>query len=298
MNSTFSRKPNRQKMNVGTVVLLIILIVYSLILIFPLLWGVWTSFKGNLNYSDDKLWLPTKWVFDNYTNAWKYFYIPIVRETTQEKVYLEKMLLNTVLYSLGSAFFSTFVPFLVAYLTAMFDYKFSRFINKLVLVLMIVPVVGSLPSQIQMTQNLGIYDQMWGVWILAANFLGMYYLVFYANFKSIPKDFAEAASVDGASNTRIMFRIIMPMMINSFLAVFLIKFIFYWNEYQTAIVFIPSYPTISSGLLSFESSSINEIAGVPSKMAGCMMLCAPIIVLFIIFKNKLMGNVSVGGVKG
>ena len=288
----------RKPINIAMLILFLILFLYTLFLVFPLCWGLWTSFKTNIEYSDNKLWFPSKFTFKNYKNAFKYFYIPVIKGGVQRKVYLEEMLLNTMLYSLGCAFFSSFTPFLVAYLTATYDYKFSRIVNKIVLIVMIVPVVGSLPSEIQMAKNLGLFDNMFGVWILAMSFLGMYYLVFYSIFKSIPKEYMEAASIDGASNTKIMFKIIMPLAIKSFLVVFLIKFVFYWNEYQTAIVFIPSYPTLSSGLLNFEGSSINEISGLPCKMAGCMTLCVPILVLFIIFKEKLMGNVSMGGIKG
>lgn len=67
-----------------------------------------------------------------------------------------------------------------------------------VLITMVIPVVGSLPAEIRMAQSLGLYDQIWGMWILKANFLGMYFLVFYNIFKALPASYTEAAKIDGA----------------------------------------------------------------------------------------------------
>ena len=262
-------------------VLGILLCVYAFSLIFPLLWTFMTSLKSNFVYTIEPIWFPKEITFENYSNAWHYFYVTVVTPTSKLTYYFDDMMLNSIVYSLGCAFCATFVPFLVAYLTARYNYKFSKIINTAVIVIMTIPVVGNQPSEIQIMKSLGLFDQVWGVFIMQSHFLGMYYLVFYASFKNIPNDFVEAAEIDGASPARIMFTIMMPMAKNAFGAVFLLRFIFYWNEYQIALVYLPSYPTISKGLLNFDRSTINQIANNPSKMAGCMMLCIPILIVFL-----------------
>ena len=287
-----------KKASVFNIVLCVILILYTLSLFIPMVYGLWTSLKSNIAFTLDPLWLPKKPTLENYTNAWDYFYVSVITKTYQKKVYLPQMFVNSLIYAVGCAFCQTFIPFLVAYLTARYKFVSSKIVYMTVLIVMMIPVVGSLPSEIQVAKSLGLFDKVWGVFIMQCNFLGMYYLVFYANFRAIPNDFVEAAEIDGASPLRIMFTIMMPMAINAFGAVFLLKFIFYWNEYQIALVYLPSYPTISKGMLNFDKSTINQIANIPSKLAGCTMLCLPILAIFLIFKNKLMGNVSMGGIKG
>ena len=66
-------------------------------------------------------------------------------------------------------------------------------------------------------------------------------------------------------------------------------------------MFLSSKPTLSLGMLRFSanpSGSGNAMAGIPSQMAGAMIFCVPIFILFMIFKNKLMGNITLGGLKG
>ena len=121
-------------------------------------------------------------------------------------------------------------------------------IYTVVVVTMVLPVVGNTASELQLVKALGIFDTIPGNWIQKFNFLGMYYLVFYATFRGIPNDFAEAAYVDGAGETHVMVRIIFPLVANIFVTVMLIKFIGFWNDYQTPLLFLPTHPTIAYGV--------------------------------------------------
>ena len=131
-------------------------------------------------------------------------------------------------------------------------------------------------------------------------FLGMYFLIFFETLKAFPKDYTEAAEIDGAGNFSIMFRIMFPLCINTFFTISLLLFIQFWNDYTTPMLFMPNVPTLSYGLWSFVSGGegvVDEIANEPMRLAACLMLLAPILLLFAIFHNKLLANVSVGGIK-
>ena len=78
----------------------------------------------------------------------------------------------------------------------------------------------------------------------------------------------------------------------------LLSFITYWNDYTTAMIFLPNMPTIAYGLQYFTSSSLNEASTLPVKIAACTMVIIPIFIVFVIFKDKLIGNMAVGGIKG
>lgn len=279
-----------------------VLLLYTISILLPVVWGVITSLKDQTDFGKNVLGLPAgwpwEWHWDNYVKVFNGFYeqvtIPGVGRT---RVYFSDMLKYTLLYAGGGAVIQTMVPCIVAYLTARFRYKFSSFINALVIVLMVVPIVGSAPSEMQILRTLGLYDNFWGNYIQKFNFLGMYYLVFYAAFRNVPNDFFEAAYVDGASEMRVMISIALPLVRNVIGTVLLIKFIDFWNDYQTPLLYLPSYPTLARGIFRLSQNSQGDFATTPFRMAGCMFLAVPILILFLIFKEKLMGNLSMGGIK-
>ncbi|MBQ9713722.1 MAG: carbohydrate ABC transporter permease [Clostridia bacterium] len=209
---------------------------------------------------------------------------------------------NSILYAGGCAFGATFVPCIAAYACARFQYKFSRIMHTTVIIVMMIPIVGSLPSEIKMAQYTHIYDKAWGLWVMRSNFLGLYFLVFYDICKALPTSFSEAAKMDGANNFQIFFKIALPLIKNTFFTVLLIKFIEFWNEYQAPMVFTPNYPTIAMGLnqiMSYNGDSLKfDHTTVPARMAAAVLTAAPVCVLFACFQKRLLGNLTMGGVKG
>lgn len=155
----------------------------------------------------------------------------------------------------------------------------------------------SLPSELQMLRYLNLYDKIVGTWLMKANFLGMYYLVFYETFRNFAKDYSEAASIDGASQLRILLNIMIPMVSNVIVTVALINFVAFWNDYQTPYVYIPNHPTLAYGLFMFSGYSHPEISGPTYKLAGSMMVFVPVFIVFLCFQKRLMGNISMGGIK-
>ena len=153
--------------------------------------------------------------------------------------------------------------------------------------------------EVQMAKNLGLYDSVWGLWIMKANFLGMYFLVFYNIYKNMPMAYTEAACIDGAGNLSVLLRIILPLSRNTFFTVMLINFITFWNDYQTPLLYLPTHPTLSYGvyLVAIDPPSGIKLSDVPHSVSACMMLALPILIVFVIFKDKIMGNISLGGIK-
>ena len=290
------------KFNWLIITILVLLTVYAVSLLFPLLWSLMTSFKDPIKdyfLPIHKISFPASWKLVNYETAWIYSYVPVYREN-QPTLYFNIMQQfgNSLLYSLGCALAATAIPCLMAYIVARYKYKFLQYIYAIVIVTMALPVVGSLPSEIQVSKALGIYDTFWGLWIMKANFLGVYFLVFYAQFKMIPKDYTEAAKIDGASNVRIMLQIILPLATSTFATVFLLNFITYWNDYQIPMVYLPSHPVAAYGIYMFYNNKANQIQNTPTQLAGMWLTALPIIVVFLIFQDKLMVNMSIGGLKG
>lgn len=287
----------KSRFSLFTGVLLAILIVYTAFLFILFLWAIITSFKSQADFRLNTYGFPDKLVW-NYSFVLRQYKYPIQTDQGTAFVGMPMMFLYTLLYAGGCAFFATLTPCIVAYLCARFPFKFGKVINLIVIITMILPIVGALPSEIQVAKTLHIFDSIWGQWIMKANFLGMYFLVFYNVFKGIPKEFTEAAKIDGAGNMNILVRIMLPLVRNTFFVIMLIKFIEFWNDYQIPMIYLPSYPTIALGMYDMANSKSNELSTVPMKMTAAVLTLIPIMAVFLAFHNKLMGNLTIGGIKG
>ena len=288
-------KKTKKHVPIFAKILLVLLLFYFISLLLPLLWAIYTSLKNNLQYRMDKLLPSYPFYFDNYLSAFSGFKKAI--GDRGEFAYFDDMLINSVIYAVGSSFIQTAIICVTAYATSRFNFKFDKWIYTIVIVTMILPIVGSLPSELRMAKLLGLYDSIWGMFLMKANFLGMYYLVFHAIFRGIPKDFDEAAYMDGAGNFTIFFKIIFPLVVGTFVTVMLIKFIDFWNDYMTPMVYMPNFPTIALGLYEMTNATTTGKTGIQIELAASMIVFIPNFVIFIIFRDKLIGNISMGGLK-
>lgn len=283
------------KANVLYIVIGSILLLYSASMIYSLIWAFSVTVKPYSEFIDLPMKIiPSKISFNNWMNAINDLKITIEGKT----YYIENMFLNSLLYSVGCAFMSSIMQCIAAYLTSKYQFKFSKIVYAVVIVAMILPIVGSLPSELEMLKTLQLYDKFIGILIMKANFLGTYFLVFYAIFKSIPWSYAESAFIDGAGHFRVMVQIMMPLVKTTFLAVFMLNFIMYWNDYQGPMLYLPSYPTAAFGMYYMKAAATSAFGREPMQLTGCMLMTVPILVIFLIFQKRLMGNLTIGGLKG
>lgn len=279
-------------------VLFIILIIYFISLLIPIIWALYSSLNDKTAYRvfySSGGAFPTKLTFQNFLDAFTYKY---TTGKTGIRYSFFDMMGHSALYTIGSAFMFTATPCIVAYCSARFKFKFSKIIYAFVLIAMALPIVGSMPSEMRMLKNLGIFDTFFGMWVLRINFLTLYFLIFYAQFEMIPMTYTEAAKVDGASNLRIMFTVIIPQAIPTIVTVFLLSFISFWNEYQIPRIYLPSYPTVAEGLFLFAATGERAYNYIPVKLAGIIGLTLPLIVIFSFLNKYLKLSVAAGGIKG
>lgn len=295
MNSIVRRK--HRKTSPLFVIVFVILIIYVVVLLIPLIWGLFISFVSRDAYSDylhNPLTLPTSYSFMNYINGFNDFNIKPVGSYVEQNIF--EILGQTLIYSVSCSLAATIVPCICAYASARFNFKFGKLIYGIVIVTMAIPIVGNLPSEIVVAQRLNIFDNLWLFWIMKANFLSIYFLLFHSIFKGIPMAYTEAAKIDGAGNFKIMINCIMPFSLGTMGIVFLLNFINFWNDYQIPYYYLPSYPVVGTAVFNF-SLHTEKFGGIPQLIAMIFIVAIPIIVLAIIFNKKLMGNLSDGGIK-
>ncbi len=288
-------KHNQFGKSAFTVAGLVLLFLYTVSFLAPLFWALFTSFKTELDFMRNTFGFPSKFILDNYIYVFDNLAAPVPRVGN---IYIVEMFYNSICYTVLCTLTHTFTPFICAYAVAKFDFKFGKFIYGIVIVTLILPIIGNLASSIQVSKAVGFYDNLFGVAIMKGYFIGTNFLIYYASFKSLPNDFKEAAEIDGASQFQILTRVVTPLVKTTIGAVALLSFISYWNDYTTAMIYLPSRPTIAYGLYYFTHSSTNEASYVTVAIAACMLVTIPIFIVFLIFKNKLVGNMAVGGIKG
>lgn len=281
-----------------SITLCTVLSVYVLFMLAIFFWAFLTASKS---YYDDYF----SFIGENNVIGWpkKFMFFQNVGQINKgfADYTLVEMALYTLLYSVGCSVFKVIVTCVVAYLCARYDNWFSRLVYSVVIVTMIIPIVGSQAAEIQMAKDLRLYNHIWGMWLMRSNFLGMYYLVFYSVFKSMPAGYYEAARIDGANDWQIMCNIAMPLVKNTFLSITLILFIEYWNDYLIPNLYLPDFKTLSLAL--YQQSQGQEVADtafkeLPYVMTTVVIVTIPVIALFAAFSKQLMGNLSVGGIKG
>jgi multiple sugar transport system permease protein len=231
--------------------------------------------------------------FDSYVRAYEEMKIQI-RGNLYTSVPMQ--FVYGLIYAVGSAFAGVFAKAFTAYFCAKYDTFFGKILYTIVVITMILPIVGTMGSTIKVMRDLNIYDNMIAILYYNAGFYGVYFLVMHATFKSISNAYGESAQIDGAGHFAVLFKIYLPMVIPSMFAVGIMQFISFWNDYQTPMVYVPSSPTIAYGLYNY--STLPSADNAPAVLAASMIVCIPTVALFCIFKNKIMGNISAGGLKG
>ena len=282
-----------------TVIGFIFLAVYAITLIFPAIWAFFTTLKTEEDFYYNVFGLPKEWAFENYVTAFTRMSLTVnPTGTSLQKIYVWQMFFNGVIYTVGCTFTSVLTPALVAYGCARYKSIAGRVLYAIVLLVMVLPIVGSMPSEMQIVRALGFYNNMLGMFIMKANFLGTNFLIFYAAFKGISQDYADAANIDGAGHWTTMIKIMWPLVISVFSTLILLALISFWNDSNTPLMYLPDVPNLALGLFKFNQSTDVTLINTPMKLTGCFIMFIPVLIIFIVFREKLLLNVGIGGLKG
>ncbi len=208
-----------------------------------------------------------------------------------------KIVWNSLFYAIAGALIIAVVPCVVGYLCAKYPYKFSSLLYTITLLVMILPIVGSDPSRIRLMCQLYLFDTMIGDFIVNFTFTNVYFLVFYAFYQGVSGTYAEAAEIDGASQLRTMISIVMPLASKMIGTVTLIFFINRWNSYNWQMLYMPNIWMVAYRVYVITNNPNILDNSSTAPFAAAMILALPILVLFILLRNKIMGNISMGGLK-
>lgn len=272
------------------IVAFFVLALWSVIVLFMFFWALMNVFKTNIDYLREPLAMPKL-----SDLQWENFKLAIDKLKYNGFGFWD-MLFNSVWLVGGTALLQSFSVCVTGYIFAQYEFKGREFLFKTVLFIMIIPIYGSLPATYKLIYGLGINDsplylisQIGG---FSANMM-----ITYGFFKGVPKAYREAVYIDGGSDFKAFTTIGLPMGKNILIAYFLLNFIMQWNNYETPLLYFNNMPTLSLGLHAFQQE-IQYAANYPAYFAGALIAMLPILLIFVFFADKLMGQMYSGGLKG
>ena len=282
-----------------TIVMFTLLLLQSFTIIFSLYWMFSTSLKSQINFAIDNVGLPQKYMFSNYSKAFSYLSIQIKENGGYRDVFLLELLWNSILFAVGHTVINVGCKALAGYVLSKFrKFWFVRLVQTVIIVVMVVPVVTSLAASLDWNKKLGVYDNFPMILYTCIGIFDSATLIFMGAYAGVHNSYIEAAKIDGAGNYHIMLTIGLPLIRTVILITAVTSFIGHWNNYMTPYLYLPSMPTMAVALLNFSQSSTNAISSEPMQMAAAALVCLPCLALYFMFQDKMVGNLTMGGLKG
>lgn len=270
-------------------VIFVVFFIYALSLVFPILWSIMLSLKTATEYNTtNKMELPKTWEFGNYLTA---FQVLKVGKTNSVG-----MLFNSIWYTVGGVFAGVSVSTMTAYAVAKYRFPGRNVIYWIAIITMMIPIVGSLPSQHEMYTKLNIINSPFILIAFAGGF-GSNFVILFAFFKSLPSSYIEASFLDGAGHFRAFVQVMLPQAASIIASIAVVASIGFWNDYNTPLLFLKDYPTFASGLQVFQIIYSRK-DNYPVLFAGIMLIMFPVLILFVFFQNSIMDLSLGGGLKG
>lgn len=294
------KRSDKRMAEVFPIIIYTVIIIWCVLFMSTLAWAVVQSFKSKTNFYYDKVGFPSTKYGGMYFGNYEFVFTKMrAIKADGTWVYFPTMLYNTLFYCIVYSFFGVFCPMLTSYAYAKYHNRvpFTQIAWWLTLISIYVPLSASLASGLSLAMRFKYYDNMYAFLITSVGGFGSNFLIYYAVWKGLSWTYAEAAFIDGASHTQVLFRVMFPMTVTIFGVLFVTGIINLWANYQLPLVYLPSYPTLAYGVYRFQSSVESGIT-VPIKIASLIVVAIPLVILFMAFKEKIMTSLTMGGIKG
>ncbi len=264
-----------------------LLIIWALIVLFPFYWMILTSLKGYGEYNSEYVprFFTLSPTFQNYIDAFST--VPLLRYLT-----------NTLIFTLITTGIMMVVITLAAFAFARLEFKGKDLIFTLFLSLMMIPNELVVITNFATITQLNMRNTFMGL-ILPSVTSVFYIYLLKENFAQVPDSLYYAAKVDGTSDMKYLLKVMVPICKPTLITIGILKIIECWNSYvwPRLITDDENYYLVSNGIQEIRENGFGR-ENIPAMMAAVVIISVPLIVLFLIFRDKIMTGVSRGGTKG
>ena len=264
-----------------------LLILWSIIVLFPFYWMVLTSVKSYAAYNAEYIpqFFTLSPTLENYIQA--FTAVPLAR-----------YFLNTVIFTVITTLIMMVVVVLSAFAFSRLEFKGKNLVFTLFLSLMMIPNELVIITNFVTITNAGLRNSFPGLILPSVTSIFYIYLL-KENFEQIPDELYKAAKVDGTSDIKYLFKVMIPICRPTIVTVLILKVIECWNAYvwPRLITDDENYFLVSNGIQTIRESGFGR-ENIPAMMAAVVVISLPLIIIFLIFHKKIMEGVSRGGTKG
>ena len=265
-------------------------VLYAVYCIWPLFWAFYNSLKSVGEYYESTVAFPKVWDFG--------YYLAIFNRFEIGSHGFWEMTFNSIWMAFGRQILETLASMLVAYPLARYKFIGKNFFYGIIVFRITIPIIGGggaayrLLRALNMINNPLNYSLTW--------FVGfdMHALIMYGYFKNISKEYSEAAFIDGATKFRTLFEVVFPQAWPCVLALYGSSVMNTWNDYSTAMLYLPKYPNLSYGIYLFQNEVLFIEGGTPMFYGAIILSSIVPLVLFAGGQKTMLSNMSVGGLKG
>ena len=263
------------------------LIAWTIFSIFSLIWIIFTSIRSNKELYAGVWALPKVIHFENYVKAWNV-------------VNLKRYFFNSVFVTFVSIFVLTFLCTPAAYVLSRFNFKGRGFLSNLIIAGMGVPYQLLLIPLYKLFININLADNLFGLILIYITLSIPFTTYLLSGFlRSLPSELEDAAMIDGCSEFGTFWKVMFPLAQPGIVTAAIFNFIFLWNEYMLALVFLssPNNRTISLGLYSIQSA-MQYTADWAGLFSAVVIVMLPTTIIYFILSEKVMSGITLGAVKG
>ena len=261
--------------------------IWAVIVLFHFYWMILTSIKSYSSYNAESTpkFFPTSPTFDNYVTA--FTSVPLI-----------DYFFNTIIFTLVTTALMLAVTILAAFAFARLNFKGKDLAFTILLSLMMIPAELVVITNFVTVTELGMRNTFAGL-ILPSVTSVFYIYLLKENFAAVPDELYLAAKVDGTSDLKYLLRVMVPICSPTIVTVTILKVIECWNSYvwPRLITDDEDYYLVSNGIQAIREGGFGR-ENIPAMMAAVTVISLPLIILFLIFRKKIMAGVARGGTKG
>lgn len=270
----------------GKIILEVILVLLSLLFLYPLFLTIINSLKSFGEVMTDVIALPHKLTFSNYAYVWEFINYP--------RLFLNNFIITGV-GLLGIVFISS----IAAYKLARTKTRWSGVLYFLCIMPMLIPFQSIMLTVLQTAKNLNLSESTWGLGLLYWGFGAPLAVFIYHGFvKGIPTEIDESATIDGASGFRLFFSVIFPLLKSVTTTIVIIDVMWIWNDFLLPLLMVNGSPETKTLTLAAYTFVGQYTSDWQYAMTAMVMAVLPSIVVFIFLQKYIVKGVVAGAVKG
>lgn len=261
----------------------------AVVMIYPLLWLVGASFKSNREIYGSIWFMPEKFDFSVYVNAWK----------TNTGYSMGHYFVNTFMIIVPKTFFAVVSSVLVAYGFARFDFPLKKFFFSSLIVGMLMPSIATVMPMYSLWGKIGVLDSYVPL-TLPSLFAceGMFVFMLIQFFRGIPKELDESARIDGCGTLKTLFFVLLPCIKPAVISIAVFNFLWTMNDFLNPLIFINSTEKYTLSLaLRTSVDSTGQGYEECKVLAMSVIGLIPSVAVFAVAQKKFIGGIAVGGLK-